>query len=143
MEIRMVRAAIAKGFKESGETQEVFAKRAGVNQGQFAKVIDLSKDITEIRARTIFSLVERGLGLTLSSFFASLESGGTGHDNRMAVVRVPSNDPPLQLVSEDVPGLQEELGHILARYIHAIARQQAPSARPARSRRGKGHRADR
>lgn len=78
MELATVRAAILSGFERLGETQETFAIRAGLRQGHLAKLLDLDQPMTELRARVLFSLIEKGLGTSLSSFFAQIEGIAAG-----------------------------------------------------------------
>ncbi len=92
---------------------------------------------------TVARLIEGMPGLTLSSFFAKLETHDIGHESGRPSTGGPPRDRPLQTAAPEAAALQEELGSALARYVHAIAREQAPTARPTRSSRRKSHRKNR
>jgi transcriptional regulator with XRE-family HTH domain len=120
--------------------QVALAKKIGVNKSTVNRIEnvygepDHKPDLETIAAWT------EATGFTLSSFFATIESG---HETGIATTGGAPRDRAVQAITLDVSPDLEELGQALAKFIHAIARQQAPAARPARSGGRAGHRKNR
>lgn len=64
-------------YQEAGEpsdwTQQAVAKRAGIEQSLLSKIEAIDRPMKELRVRTLTAIIERGLRVTVSSFFAQIE----------------------------------------------------------------------
>lgn len=65
----------AQAENPSEWTQDAVAKRAGIEQSVLSKIERIERPMTEVRARVLFAIIQKGLGLTLSEFFRQMEGG--------------------------------------------------------------------
>lgn len=68
-----VREAIVREYERQELTQAQLEERSGCDQGHLSKLLDLSKPLAEVRARILFNIIEKGLRVPLSAFFAQIE----------------------------------------------------------------------
>lgn len=76
VDIRTIRLAIARIIDARHWTQDTVAARCSVSQSHVSKIIRVGDDPAELKdlaARVLFDIIENGLGLTLSEFFAQIE----------------------------------------------------------------------
>lgn len=119
-----------------GLTQPEVAAKGGATQGTISK-IEIDPDYNPSVGN--FKKALAGIGHTLSSFFAHIESG-TGHKIGNALAHV---DRPIRAEApEGIPDF-EEFGRAVAQYVRRIAREQAQAAAETRPRGRKGNRKDR
>lgn len=74
MDVRAIRLGIVSARERQGLNQRELAKRADLDQGHLSKIEDVDgPEMRDLAARIVIQIVERGLGLSLYSFFAELE----------------------------------------------------------------------
>ena len=74
MEIRDVRRRIVAERERLGLNQRDLASKAGIDQGHMSKIENIDGEpMRDLAARIVFQVIERGLEIPLSSFFAELE----------------------------------------------------------------------
>jgi len=150
MDIATVREWIVRAFEATGETQEVVAARAGLRQGHFAKLIDLTTDMTEIRARVLFDVIERGLQTPLSEFFRQLER--SDHEKFSSRPAQPAHPQVFDEATTQAETAEETVIRTLSRLLgavegriptpldrqapdpHAAAAEHPPRGQPSRRR---------
>jgi hypothetical protein len=74
VDLEQVRAKVAAEMKRVGLNPTRLADKADVNQSGLAKWLRTTPATSEgMTVRVLFQVIERGLGLTVSSFFAQIE----------------------------------------------------------------------
>lgn len=115
VDIKTVRLAIASIIEMRDLTQTAVEEASGIGQSHISKIIRVGDDPTEMNdlaARVVFDIVEKGLGMPLSTFFEQLERqtntgtenlGNSGAQPRIKDVRAnhdPHSPPLAPIVSE-------------------------------------------
>ena len=121
--LNSVRARILSESERLGLNQVALAARAGINQSNLSKLEDLDRPMTEIRARVLFAIITKGLGVPLSQFFADLEA------NRPGTTSAPAVD-----VDQGLPALPSDaqlLDAILYRAGQLFAKRESASEHEA------------
>jgi transcriptional regulator with XRE-family HTH domain len=125
VDLRAVRAKIVEERDRRGFTQEDLAQRAGIDQSNYSRLEDLSREFTEVRARTIFNLIE-ALGMTVSSFFAQIEGlnpGVTSGDNHEPQ-RPNRQDGDLAPLRDEIRDSRVVLRELAAAFLRAAELQE-------------------
>lgn len=74
MDVKTTRLEIVAERERQGLNQRELAAKAGLDQGHMSKIEDIDgQEMRDLAARIVFQIIERGLGLTVSEFFARIE----------------------------------------------------------------------
>lgn len=123
MDLKQVRLAIVAERERRGLNQRQLAAKAGVDQGHMSKIENVDgEEMRDLAARIVFQLVERGLGVPLSEFFAQLE--GLSVPEPIGTDRAPAPDE-VGSVDETVSSLttQDRVFYKIGKAIAAIVEQ--------------------
>jgi transcriptional regulator with XRE-family HTH domain len=74
VDLKLVRLAIVAERERRGLNQRQLAAKAGVDQGHMSKIENVDgEEMRDLAARIVFQLIERGLDMPVSQFFAQVE----------------------------------------------------------------------
>ena len=112
MDVRAVRLQIVAERERQGLNQRELAAKAGLDQGHMSKIENVDGEaMRDLAARIVFQVVERGLGVPLSAFFARIEGVSAPASTQARADRLPSIAPS----DRDKETVIQTLAELLAR----------------------------
>lgn len=153
VDLKDVRAKVFAEMKAANLNPNQLAKRAGVNQSSLNRWLDLDREMTELRARVLFQVIEKGLKKSLTEFFREIEGGTKAADPYVETIGATFGAAPygglVSATTGDDPDFAKRFGNALilagAQLVRSVTggattesdqSMEKPRAKESRRRRG-------